>query len=451
MENKLLSFNEFEGLYESYGFITEAAEAAPMFTPAKTTVTKSDLDSIFGGESVEEALDPKAFTVMKKGETSDRVKELQKELGLNNLGKYSGVFGDMTDKAVREFQTKNKLTVDGKVGVQTLTKMLQLKGDKTPEKTIEAKYTKIKTAAQAAGAKINPELLKLYDVTIVNNGQQQYIILVAKKDAAAKGKSLQASGAFKGFEWMAEGLKYIGKGLVYTATGVVVAGMDVIKSMISGIASSVKFVAGGAAYVMGAAIQGIVNVGKWVKEKGMAAYQKVATTANALWEGFCKGFGMVAKSSAQALTAFMQGVKAVGYTLTGIALKAWKGISSVFTPAIKAIVQAAKDGEAFITSGLDWIGKNVKNGLVAMKNSISQGWTATVNATKDAWNGAKTAAKSAGEDIYKAANDAYNSVSGFFSDMYNSGKKAWESLSEVLGDAIFESSEWDEIDFIISE
>lgn len=442
MENKLLSFNEFETLYESFGFIAEAEAAA--FTPQKTEVTSDDLISLFGGKEIDEALDAKAFSIMKKGETSERVKQLQKDLGLPDFGKYNGVFGDETDKAVRAFQTKNKLTVDGKVGVQTLRKMLELKGDKTPDKTIETKYI-IKTANQAKGAGIDPELLKIYDITIVNNGEKQYVILVPKKDAATKVKALQSKGAFKGFEWLAEGAKYAGKALVYTATGLVVASLAIANAMIAGVASAATFIAGGAAYVMGASIQGIVNIGKWMAKTGKAAYAKVSSAADELYKGFCTGFAKVAKSSVQAFTAFMAAVKAVGYVATGIALSAFKAVSSVLSPAVKAIVQGAKDSAAFISDGMAWIGKNVKNGVVALKTSVNKGWENVKNATMQAWNGAKTAAKSAGDAMYKAANDAYNSTANYLSAMYAAGKKFWESLGDVSGDPIFE-----DIDFTIA-
>ena len=448
MENRLLSFTEFESLYESYGFVNEAEAQKPTFTPQKTQVTKDDLDSLFGGQSIQEASKMDEFKAIVKGEKSDRVKELQKDLGIEQDGK----FGPATEKAVTDFQTKNKLTVDGKVGVQTLRKMLELKGDKNPEKTIETKYIVIKTGEQAAKAVIDPELLKLYEITIVYNGNQQYIILIPKKGAAEAGKVLQSKGAFKGFEWMLDGLKYVGKALVYTAAGIVLTSLELAKAMISGVASAIKFLASGAVYAMGATVQGLVNIGKWAKAKGMDAYRKIASTANSLWEGFCKGFGTVAKSSVQAYVAFMNGVKAVGYTLTGIALTAWKGIANTLSPAVKALVQGAKDAGAFITSGMDWIGKNVKNGLVAMKNSVTAGWNAVKQATQNAWDGAKSAVKSSGESLYKAANQAYSSVTSWFSDMYNAGKKAWESLSEVLGeDPVFESESWEVIDFSIAE
>lgn len=453
METKLLSFNEFETLYESFGFISEAQESNELdFTPKKSNVTSDDLISLFSGEAIEEAFDPKEFMAIMKGEKSDRVKELQKNLGLTA----DGIFGDATAKKVKEFQTANKLAVDGKVGVQTLRKMLELKGDKTPDKTIETKYIKVTTPGQAKSAGIDPELLNLYDITIVNNGETQYVILMPRKDSAAKAKVLQAKGAFKGLEWLAEGAKYFGKALVYTATGLTLIPLEIAKAMISGIASASKFVVGGAAYVMGAAIQGIVNIAKWARAAGKAIYAKISTAANELWSGFCTGFAKVSnklgKASMSALVAFMTGVKAVAYTLTGIALAAFKSVATLLDPAVKSVIQGAKDAGAFITNGMAWISQNVKNGAMAFKNTIVSGWESTKTITQNAWNGAKAAANSGGEAMYKAANDAYNATSSFLSSMYDSGKKSWESLSELTGNPIFESKEFafENIDFTIA-
>jgi len=447
MENKLLSFSEFETLYESYGFVNEAEEPKPMFTPQKTQVTKDDLASLFTEQKIEEAVSE--FSAIMKGEKSDRVKNLQKDLGITD----DGVFGPGTEKAVKEFQTKNKIKVDGKVGVQTLRKMLELKGDKNPDETIKTRYiVKVQNAKEAVKEAINPDLLKLYDITIVNNGKQQYVILIPKKEASETSKTLKAKDGFKGFEWMLEGLKYVGKALVYTATGITVVTLEMAKAMVAGIASAIKFVGEGTMYVMGATIQGIVNIAKWAKAKGVQAYNKVASTSNALWEGFCKGFASAAKSSVQAFVAFMSIVKAIGYTLTGIAITAWKNVANTLDPAVKVIVQGAKNAEAFISSGMEWIKKNVKNGLVTMKNSVAAGFESVKKATQNAWEGAKSATKSAGDAVYKAASQAYTSVNAWFSEMYNIGKKAWESLSDILGeDPIFESEGWEEIEFSISE
>ena len=117
MENKLLSFSEFEGIYESYGFVIEAESAAAAPPPTKaenSVVTKegepkedvADILDIFKKLSkegeVEEAEEPKVSTlkVVKMGETSDRVKEIQKLLGIEA----DGQFGSGTQKAVMAFQ-----------------------------------------------------------------------------------------------------------------------------------------------------------------------------------------------------------------------------------------------------------------------------------------------------------------------------------------------------------
>jgi hypothetical protein len=159
----------------------------------------------------------------------------------------------------------------------------------------------------------------------------------------------------------------------------------------------------------------------------------------------------------------MTGVKTVFYTLTGISLAAFKSLflgfrsavlaaATFLDPVAKALVQGAENAEAFIRNGMAWIAKNVKNGAIAFKNTIVSGWESTKTATQNAWNGAKAAAQSGGDAMYKAAGDAYNATASFLSSMYDSGKKSWESLSELTGNPIFESKEFafENIDFTIA-
>lgn len=58
----------------------------------------------------------------KKGSSGDTVREIQTRL--SRWGYYSGsidgIYGSMTERAVRDFQKKNGLSVDGQVGNQTL-------------------------------------------------------------------------------------------------------------------------------------------------------------------------------------------------------------------------------------------------------------------------------------------------------------------------------------------
>jgi peptidoglycan hydrolase-like protein with peptidoglycan-binding domain len=462
MENRLLSFSEFESVYESYGFINEAEVAEkPTFTPDKLAVSSDDLLSLFGGDNKKqnEALKPGVFTVIKKGETSDRVKLVQDALGMKDFGKYNGVFGEETEKAVKAFQDKHKLAVDGKVGTQTLTKMLELKGDKTPEKTIETRYI-IKTVSDAKKSGIDPRLLEIYDITIVNNGKREYVILIPKANTQKKTEQLISDG--KGvFDWLKAGLNAAGKALVYTATGLAIIPFEMAKAFISGTISAAKFVVGGAVYVLGAAVQGLALVSKWLAAKGSAVYAKSSSAANDLWKGFCTGLAYTAgklKDGVAALAAFGNGVvsaaKTIGYTLTGLALATWKGLGSALSPVVNGIVQAAKDGKAFLAASGSWIAKNFKDGAKAFANTINQGWQAAKTGVTTAYNASKNALKSAGNEVAAAANSAANAVGSFFSDMYNSGKKFWESEgASFFGEELFESidSVWPELDFSIAE
>lgn len=57
--------------------------------------------------------------LFKKGSKGEVVKQIQKALHLYP----DGIFGVLTEEAVKEFQAKNKLTVDGIVGPATLAKL----------------------------------------------------------------------------------------------------------------------------------------------------------------------------------------------------------------------------------------------------------------------------------------------------------------------------------------
>lgn len=57
--------------------------------------------------------------ILKIGSTGEKVKQIQEKLGLNT----DGDFGPNTEKAVKEWQSKNNLTPDGIVGSGTWSKM----------------------------------------------------------------------------------------------------------------------------------------------------------------------------------------------------------------------------------------------------------------------------------------------------------------------------------------
>ena len=455
--NQVLKFNEFERLYESYNFdfINEAADV--LFTPDDLTVDPAELKDVLapegatGAKPVEEALDPKAFSPIKVGEKSDRVKQLQKDLKLP-VKDQDGVFGKGTEDKVKKFQGDNKLTIDGKVGVQTLRKMLELNGDKNAEATITTKYkfTAVKNAAQATAVKIDPALLELFDVTLVSNGTEQFVIMVPKKNIAEKAKTLDAK--FKGLEWLKAAARAVGTGgmaLIFTATGATLVTLAYAKAIISALGSAAKFVVGGAVYVIGAVVQGLQTVANWAAKQGKAAYQTVSKAFDELFTRFCNGFAKVAKSSVQAYTAFMTGLQTAGFVLTGMALKAFKAISKQLSAGIKVIVDGAKDAAAFIKAGMDSIAKQGAEALASFKKEVQAGWATVTTTTQKAWNGAKTAVKASGEAVAKADLQAYTDTADWLKSCYEEGKKFWESLSEITGDPIFESA-FADLDFSIA-
>ncbi|MEH7453125.1 peptidoglycan-binding domain-containing protein, partial [Gottfriedia acidiceleris] len=57
--------------------------------------------------------------ILKKGSRGVQVKKIQEKIGV----KVDGIFGILTEKAVKEFQRKNDLVVDGIVGVKTWGKL----------------------------------------------------------------------------------------------------------------------------------------------------------------------------------------------------------------------------------------------------------------------------------------------------------------------------------------
>ena len=460
--SQVLKFNEFERLYESYDFDFINEEADVLFTPDDLTVDPAELADVLaspegatGAKPVEEALDAKAFSPIKIGEKSDRVKQLQKDLKFPAEGQ-DGNFGKGTEDKVKKFQTDNKLTVDGKVGVETLRKILELNGDKNAEATITAKYkyTAIKNAAQATAVKIDPAMLELFDVTLISNGTEQFVMLVPKANIAAKAKTLEAK--FTGsLEWLKAAARAVGTGgmaLMYTATGVTLVTLAYAKAIISAVGSAAKFVVGGAVYVIGAVVQGLQTVAKWAAKQGKAAYQTVSKAFDALFTRFCNGFASVAKASVQAFTAFMTGLQTAGLVLTGMALKAFKGIAAKLSAGIKVIVDGAKDAAAFVKAGIASITKQGAAALASFKKGVQDGWATVTATTQKAWNGAKSAVKAGGEAVAKAAQQAYSATAAYLKSCYDAGMKFWESLSEITGDPIFESVEFSfaNLDFSIA-
>ena len=88
----------------------------------------------FIGPATKEALmsseaQSNAMTIGAEGHDVEKVQQLLKKLGY--IKKVTGYFGSDTDSAVRSFQNNNKLSVDGKVGSQTMSVLTSGKAKKS--------------------------------------------------------------------------------------------------------------------------------------------------------------------------------------------------------------------------------------------------------------------------------------------------------------------------------
>lgn len=80
------------------------------------------------GPSTREVLDSSSaiangLAIGDEGDTVKRVQKLLIKYGYMNSGSDTGYFGEVTDKAVKSFQNKNGLKVDGHVGAKTMAKL----------------------------------------------------------------------------------------------------------------------------------------------------------------------------------------------------------------------------------------------------------------------------------------------------------------------------------------
>jgi len=457
MENKILSFEQFSSIYESEFYLGESESSGDEIDlgldnlgvdPEDIADVMSNLDP----KPLEEATPPKTGTTVSPykailpGEKGERVKWLQQTLGFKGAD-VDGDYGKKTTAAVADFQRKNGLTVDGKVGDQTLKKMVDVY--KTPQQEIDRiKRIPVKTSTDAAKAGLDPRLLDLYDIYLVFDGKGKKIILIPKAGSQEKAKQIKKTGIPKGLEMLIEGVKYLGKAIVYTGKGIFLITTEAANAIINGIVSISKMVASGLAYAVGVAVQGLVKLGKWLSEMGQKAWQGIKDATQQIWKEVCEAVAILGKASLGILYAFMAGVKAVAITFTGIALKIWKAIKSQFDEKIQAFLQTVDTVEKFMEESIKQIGAKIEE----VKKKIGEGYKQASEATKKAWENGKKAVQKYGEDVVQGTKEAYEGLMKFFQDSYDEGKKVWESTMFDVYDSEFlyenhQLLEFEEIDF----
>lgn len=463
--DRMLSFSEFESMYESYGFVFEASEAEiPKPTQAqnvlidpKTAEPKGGAEAIFdifkelgGEEPVKEAKTATGKTtstlrVAKIGEQSERVKSIQKMLGVKETGTYDNA----TAEAVKKFQKDNKLTIDGKVGTQTFGKMLELEQAKEKggisKEDAEKLMKEFERIAKTISGEIwkDPNFYLIFESgTVITINGVQYVILVPKKDAKAKIENLKKKNMIEsGFEWLVKAGEAVGQALVYTTTGVTLLTLGAAKAMISGAASAVGFLAKGVVSVVGTVVDAMAQAGKWVAKTMSSGaetmYQAVRTGGPVLYNGFCqlcanlyKGL----KSGAEGLIAFVGAIARGGYEIAKKTTQLIFGIGSAIG------ITLWKAGETianYAAKGVEWVKQKGAAAVEKMKQTLKSGVDAAmvmVNKAGDYIKGAYEGVKDFTKNAYNAVASSVSSSAKFISDAF---MKGWDYAG-----SIFESSDF---------
>ena len=101
--------------------VSPSAEISPVASPEASASAGAEGESAEPSSESSAESSSAASDVLKLKDESDAVTEAQERLeALGYLDKVTGYYGTDTEKAVKEFQEKNDLDVDGKIGPNTL-------------------------------------------------------------------------------------------------------------------------------------------------------------------------------------------------------------------------------------------------------------------------------------------------------------------------------------------
>lgn len=447
MQKKILSFNDFSKVYESDSYIFE--ETDPPKDDSATAIVSDDgsveippieiLDILKSlgakedkktkaespNESLSEQDSAKVSTLKaaKIGEKSERVKDIQKLLGL----KADGIFGSGTKTAVMKFQQEMKAKgrtdtlVDGIVGNQTYGLMLMVKKGITSQSEISAMMNKFSQAGKTvvsvstAGTNIalDPRLYEIFEkIEIITNNGTTYVVATPKSDAADKIASLKKDGLLAAdFSWLLQVPLAVGKVIVYTAIGSVLVTVEVGKAMVNAAISASSYVSKEAISFLSNTAYGLGQIGKWVKASGVATWATIksdAASALALWKGFNDKAKVALKSSAQAALAFSAAVAASLSKATSnealrsythkMAMEVGKGLNLAWTET--------KNLGELVKTGLS----KVKDGSQVFAAKIQSEYDQTVARTKEIGNAVSTGFKQAGTDVNNALKSSVNAA-----------------------------------------
>ena len=491
MPSKIMSFGEFEKVYEANNYLLEDdAAAAPPKDDPQTSVISADgsieeqpseiLDLLknLSGEKGEEAekapnesleeqqafvteatpvkkIAPKAATTSKPtntlkpalmGEESERVKEIQKTLGLDPSGK----FDQGTKDAVMAFQKENKLVVDGKVGTQTYGQLLKIKKGISDEAEIAKQIEAFKKAgkmvisvSKGKSIALDPRFYDVFErIEIVTNNGTTYVVATPKADAATKIEEMKKDNLIaSGFEWLLAVPAAVGKAIVYTAVAAVVIPIEVAKGMVNAAISAGAYVGKTLMGVASNVVYGIGQIAKWVQSKGAQAWSSLKQAGNdalVLWKGFTDKAKTALKASAEGIIAFA----------SAAANSLGKTYQSMRSMVHKAAIEIGK-GLNMAWEGTKHLGELVKTGLSKIKDGakafvakVETAYNEVVARTKAIGSAVAGGLKSAGNSVLNVIKSGVSTAGDALISMGSWVKGLVESLEAGNGELVLEGLEY---------
>lgn len=111
---------------------------------------------------------PNGLVLGEQGENVKRVQELLSKSGYLSSANATGYFGEITEQAVKTFQTNNNLTVDGSVGIQTLSALSGDKAVMVKTGTVSA----LETGGNSGGGTVSGSVKALIDIAASKVGSK---------------------------------------------------------------------------------------------------------------------------------------------------------------------------------------------------------------------------------------------------------------------------------------
>lgn len=492
MQNKIMNFNEFSKVYESNPYfseeeqsiendfdLSEEEDAAPPKDSAETAIVSDDgsieiqpteiLDLLKGmgakegesepaqedatNESLDEQNSTNTLKPAKMGEKSERVKDIQKLLGLTA----DGDFGQATKDAVMKFQKAAKvknpdILVDGIVGNQTYGLMLKVKKGITDKSQIQAMVDKFQSggkqvvSATKAGKNIalDPRLYSMFEkIEIITVNGVTYVVATPKSDAANQLAGLKKAGLIgSDFSWLSAVPAAVGKAIVYTMVGAVVVPLEISKAMLNAAISAGGVLGKAGASVASNIVYGLGQIAKWVGDKGAqawAALKQDAAAALAVWKGFNENAKGVLKSSAEATVAW---AAAAAASLSQEASAAYREATRLMAVGLAAAqglgAKTAKSLGEFVKTSV----KDLEAGGKSLTNKMQAAYNDAVKRANAIGNQASTAFQKANDDLKSAIKSGVTAAGDALISAGSWVKSLAESLDNNNGELVLEWLEY---------